>query len=113
HRGVDVFIAIDTSRSILAEDVPPSSMERAKQSLSLLIQKLQGNRVGIIAFAKFAVIQCPLTVDTDAARMFLDIVDTNTVPKQGTSIGEAIRLAFQSFNKDDKAGRDLVQPPLR
>src|SRR6185436_7696578 len=82
QRGMDVFVAVDTSRSMLAEDVTPSRMDRAKQSLSLLIQKLQGNRVGIIAFAKFAVIQCPLTVDTDAAQMFLELVDTNTVPKQ-------------------------------
>ncbi len=108
HRGVDVFIAIDTSRSMLAEDVAPSRMDRAKQSLSLLIRKLQGNRVGIIAFAKFAVIQCPLTVDTDAAQMFLDLVDTNTVPKQGTALGDAIRLAVESFDKEDKTGKVLI-----
>lgn len=108
QRGMDVFVAVDTSRSMLAEDVAPSRMDRAKQSLSLLIQKLGGNRVGIIAFAKFAVIQCPLTVDTEAARMFLDLLDTNTVPKQGTSLGDAIRLGIQSFNKEDKSGKAIV-----
>lgn len=108
QRGVDVFIAIDTSRSMLAEDVAPSRMDRAKQSLGLLIRKLEGNRVGIIAFAKFAVVQCPLTVDTEAAQMFLDLVDTNTVPKQGTALGDAIRLGVESFNKDDKTGKAII-----
>jgi Ca-activated chloride channel family protein len=108
QRGVDVFIAMDTSRSMLAEDVPPSRLDRAKRALSVLIEKLGGNRVGIIAFAKLAVIQCPLTVDNDAARMFLDILDDKTVPEQGTSIGDAIRLALKSFPKDDKSGRAIV-----
>lgn len=108
QKGVDVFIAIDTSRSMLAEDVPPSRMERAKRGLSLLISKLEGNRIGIIAFAKYAVLQCPLTVDTEAARMFLDILDENAVPAQGTAIGDAIRLAVQNFSKDDKTGKAVV-----
>lgn len=108
QRGVDVFIAMDTSRSMLAEDVPPSRLDRAKRGLGELIEKLSGNRIGIIAFAKQAVIQCPLTVDTDAARMFLEILDEKTVPLQGTSLGDAIRLALQSFPKDDKSGRAIV-----
>ncbi len=108
HRGVDVFIAIDTSRSMLAEDVPPSRLERAKRSLELLISKLEGNRVGIIAFAQYPVLQCPLTTDTEAARMFLDIIDEKTVPSQGTSIGDAIRLGVNSFNKEDKTGKAIV-----
>ncbi|MCG3203363.1 MAG: hypothetical protein KCHDKBKB_00019 [Elusimicrobia bacterium] len=108
QRGVDVFIAMDTSRSMLAEDVPPSRLDRAKRSLGLLIEKCAGNRIGIIAFAKHAVIQCPLTVDTDAARMFLEILDDKTVPEQGTAIGEAIELALESFSKDDKSGRAIV-----
>lgn len=107
-RGVDVFIAIDTSKSMLAEDIPPSRLEHAKRALSLLIQKCAGNRIGIIAFAKYAVIQCPLTIDAESATMFLDILDTNAVPEQGTSIGDAIRLANDSFNKDDKAGKVLI-----
>lgn len=108
HRGVDVFIAMDTSRSMLADDVQPSRLERAKRSLGLLIDKLAGNRTGVIAFAKYAVIQCPLTVDTEAARMFLDILDENTVPLQGTAIGDAIRLGIKSFSKDDKTGKVIV-----
>lgn len=108
QHGVDVFIAMDTSRSMLAEDVPPSRLDRAKRSLGLLINKLEGNRVGIIAFAKRAIIQCPLTVDNDAAKMFLEVLDDKAVPEQGTSIGDAIRLALESFPKDDKSGRAIV-----
>jgi len=108
HRGVDVFIALDVSRSMLAEDVQPNRLENAKRALQLLVSKLQGNRVGIIAFAGFAVIQCPLTTDMDAAQMFLDILDTNTVPKQGTALGEAIRLALKGFKKEEKGGKAIV-----
>lgn len=108
QRGVDVFIAVDVSRSMLAEDVSPSRLERAKQTLSQLVQKLKGNRVGVIAFAGYAAIQCPLTVDPDAARLFLEGLDTNTIPDQGTAVGDAIRLATSRFNKDDKSGRAIV-----
>ncbi len=108
HRGVDVFIAMDVSRSMLAEDVPPTRIDRAKRGLGLLINKLEGNRIGIIAFAKRAVVQCPLTVDTDAARMFLELLDDKTIPEQGTSIGDAIRLGLDSFPKDEKTGRAIV-----
>ncbi|MFN0117264.1 MAG: VWA domain-containing protein, partial [Elusimicrobiota bacterium] len=108
HRGVDVFIAIDISKSMMAEDVIPSRLERAKQSLSLLVKKLQGHRVGVIAFAKDAFLQCPLTIDIDAAQMFLEILDTNSVPRQGTSIGDAIRLALDNFPKDEKSGKAVV-----
>lgn len=108
QRGMDVFIAIDTSRSMLAEDVIPSRLDHAKRSLGLLVDKLAGNRVGIIAFAKYPVIQCPLTTDTEAAKLFLEIVDVNTVPKQGTAVGDAIKLALESFNWEDKTGKAIV-----
>jgi Ca-activated chloride channel family protein len=108
QRGVDVFIAMDTSRSMMAEDVPPTRMDHAKRALGLLIDKMQGNRIGIIAFAKRALVQCPLTVDSDAAKMFLDVMNDHTVPEQGTSIGDAIRLAIERFPKDDKGGKALV-----
>lgn len=108
QRGVDVFIAIDTSRSMLAEDVSPSRLARAKQSLSLLIGKLAGNRLGIVAFAKRAILQCPLTTDPDAARLFLESVSERTVPEQGTGIGSAIRLALSHFPKGAKTGRAIV-----
>lgn len=108
RRGVDVFIAVDVSRSMLAEDVAPSRLERAKQSLSYLIQKLKGNRVGIIAFARYAAVQCPLTVDTEAARLFLSSLNTDLIPQQGTAIGDAIRLATNRFNKEDKAGKAII-----
>ncbi len=108
HTGVDVFICLDTSLSMLAEDVQPNRLDHAKRSLKLLASKLQGNRVGIIAFAGYAVIQCPLTIDTDAVQMFLDILDTKTVPDQGTAIGDAIRLALKGFKKEDKFGKAVI-----
>lgn len=108
QRGVDVFIAIDLSRSMLAEDIAPSRLDRAKQSLSLLLQKLSGNRVGIIAFAGYAAIQCPLTIDTDAARMILENLDTNVIGQQGTAIGDALRLAASRFDKDEHTGKAVV-----
>lgn len=108
QRGVDVFIAIDTSRSMLAEDAPPSRLERAKRSLSLLINKLDGNRVGVLAFAGRAVTLCPLTVDTNAARLLLETVNVNTVPEQGTAIGSAIRLALSRFPQGVHSGRAIV-----
>jgi Ca-activated chloride channel family protein len=108
QRGVDVFICIDTSRSMLAEDVAPNRLDRAKRSLGVLIEKLAGNRVGIVAFAKRAVLQCPLTIDPDAARLFLDSVTDHTVPEQGTGVGSAIRLALGRFPKDAKGGRAIV-----
>lgn len=108
QRGVDVFIAMDTSRSMLAEDIVPSRLDKAKRSLGLLVRNLSGHRTGIIAFAKEAIVQCPLTIDTEAAQMFLEVLDTNTIPRQGTSIGAAIRLALDSFPKEDKTGRAIV-----
>jgi len=108
QRGMDVFIALDVSRSMLAEDVPPSRLERAKQSLSLLVGKLEGNRVGVIAFARRAVMQCPLTVDTGAARLLLETVSTHTVPEQGTAVGSAIRLGISRFPEKTQSGRAIV-----
>lgn len=108
HRGSEIFIAMDVSKSMLAEDIPPTRMDRAKRALGLLINELSGNRIGIIAFARYAVIQCPLTIDTDAAKMFLEILDANTVPLQGTAIGDAIRLGLKSFSADEKVGKALV-----
>ena len=91
--GVHVVLAVDTSGSMAAEDVKPSRMEKTKRELASLIDTLAGNRVGIVAFSGMAAIQCPLTTDLNAARMFLTAMHTDMLPIKGTHIGDAVRLA--------------------
>ena len=106
--GVDVVIAIDTSTSMLAEDVKPNRLEMAKQELKGLIKRLKGDRVGIVTFAGVAFVQCPLTLDYAMAEKILDSIDVNSVPVQGTAIGEAIRIATKSFNEKERKYKVLV-----
>ena len=96
--GIDVYILLDVSRSMNAEDIKPNRLEKAKYQISNLIQKLHGDRIGLIIFAGKAYIQFPLTTDYSAAGLFLSAVDVNSVPQQGTSIGSAINLAVESFD---------------
>ena len=96
--GIDVFILLDVSRSMSAEDIKPNRLEKAKYQISNLVQKLHGDRIGLIIFAGKAYIQFPLTTDYSAAGLFLSAVDVNSVPQQGTSIGSAINLAVESFD---------------
>jgi len=108
QEGVEIMIALDVSNSMNAEDIKPSRLERSKYAILKLINKLQGDRLGIIIFAGDAYVQLPLTSDYGAARMFLSNVNTNLVQKQGTAIGSAIALAQKSFSKDSKAGKALI-----
>src|SRR5580704_13020914 len=103
-RGSDLYILIDVSRSMLAQDVPPSRLGRAKADVAALVNRLEGERVGLIAFAGQAVVKCPLTVDYDAFRRALDELDTASAPRGGTAIGDAIRKALEVFHA--KAERD-------
>lgn len=96
--GIDVFILLDVSRSMTAEDIKPNRLEKAKYQISNLIQKLQGDRIGLIIFAGKAYIQFPLTTDYSAAGLFLSAVDVNSVPYPGTAINSAINLAVESFD---------------
>ncbi|MBS2026915.1 MAG: VWA domain-containing protein [Deltaproteobacteria bacterium] len=89
-QGIDVVIALDASKSMLARDVKPSRIERAKLELSGLLDKLNGDRVGIVVFAGDAFVQCPLTNDMAAAKMFLRAIDPMTMPVQGTDVGRAL-----------------------
>lgn len=97
RRGIDLMIAIDVSNSMLARDVPPSRLSKAKREVGALLDRLDGDRVGLIAFAGDAYLQCPLTLDYGAAKMFLDILDPGSVTRQGTNLGAAIRTALLSF----------------
>ncbi|HMN47649.1 MAG TPA: VWA domain-containing protein [Ignavibacteriaceae bacterium] len=96
--GIDVYILLDVSRSMQAEDIKPNRLEKAKYQISNLIQKLQGDRIGLIVFAGQAYIQFPLTTDYSAANLFLSAVDFNSVPQPGTAIASAINMAVQSFD---------------
>ncbi|OIP02319.1 MAG: hypothetical protein AUJ98_01675 [Bacteroidetes bacterium CG2_30_33_31] len=100
RRGADLIIAIDISNSMLAEDIKPNRLTRAKMAISKLIDKLQGDRIGIIVFAGDAYTQLPITTDYGAARMFLASVSTDYINKQGTSISSAINLARETFKSD-------------
>ena len=97
-KGVDVMIALDVSNSMMANDVSPNRLERARLLAARLIDTLQGNRVGIIAFAGDAYLQLPLTTDLTAARLYLQSISTSLVPAQGTNIYDALELADQSMD---------------
>lgn len=99
REGIDLYLVLDVSNSMLAEDIKPNRLERSKLAISTLIDKLQGDRVGIIIFAGNAYKQLPLTTDYSAAKLFLSAVDTKIVPTQGTAIGEAIEMATLSFGE--------------
>lgn len=105
RRGIDVMIALDVSNSMLAEDIRPNRLERAKQAISKLIDQFDGDRIGIIVFAGKAYNQLPITTDYGAAKMFLTAINTSIVPVQGTAIADAIDMAANSFgeSKHNKA----------
>lgn len=108
QKGLDVFIAVDCSLSMQAEDFKPNRMAHAKLILGQLVDRLAGSRIGIIAFAGQAFVQCPLTIDEGAAKDILDTIDTNTVPLPGTVVGEAIRVAMKGLKAGEGQHRVLV-----
>ena len=101
REGIDLFLCVDISNSMHAEDIAPNRLERSKQAINKLISKLQGDRIGIIVFAGNAYVQLPITTDYSAAKMFLSTVDTDLIPTQGTEVGRAIELAIKSFGESD------------
>lgn len=108
HRGRDVIIAMDVSRSMLAPDVAPSRLERAKLLAEDLISDLGSDRLGLVAFAGSAFLQAPLTLDHGAVLAALDELDTSVIPKGGTNIGAAIRTAEEAFGKAEGFSRALI-----
>lgn len=103
-RGSDLYVLIDVSRSMLADDVPPTRLGRAKSDVAALVNRLEGERVGLIAFAGQAVVKCPLTIDYDSFRRALEELDPDSAPRGGTAIGDAIRKGLEVFHA--KADRD-------
>lgn len=108
RKGIDIIVALDTSLSMETEDVQPSRLEKAKHELGALIEELKGDRVGIIIFAGTSFLQCPLTTDYGAARMFLDAINTGTLPVQGTAISKAIRSAIKAFVREERKHKVLI-----
>lgn len=100
QRGVDVMVVLDTSRSMLAEDLPPTRLERAKREVRGLLTKLLGHRVGLVTFAGNARAICPLTHDASTFRLFLDDVDSASNATGGTAIGEGLEVALDAFDDD-------------
>jgi Ca-activated chloride channel family protein len=108
RKGLDLLVAVDTSRSMLSNDVQPSRLERVKLAIQDLIDELQGDRIGLIAFAGRAFLQAPLTIDYDAVIEAVNDLDTKTIPEGGTNISSAITLATQSFGKSAMGNRALI-----
>jgi Ca-activated chloride channel family protein len=108
RRGLDVILALDTSISMKAEDLKPSRLARAKYELSRFIDQLQGDRVGVVAFAGTSYLQCPLTLDYSAAKLFLDACDTGVIGTQGTALADAIETAMKSFNVSEKKHKVII-----
>ena len=106
--GIDVMLALDVSKSMLAQDITPTRLDRAKQMLSRLIDKLGNDRVGIVIFAGKAYLQMPLTGDISAAKMYLSSAGVESVPTQGTVIGDALKMCFASFNSKEKKYKAVV-----
>lgn len=100
REGIDVFVALDVSLSMKAEDIRPSRLDKAKRDVSALLRKLKGDRVGLIVFAGEAFVQFPLTADYSAADLFISAVDVESVPTPGTMIGSAIEKGLESFRDD-------------
>ncbi len=97
--GQDIVVAVDLSRSMLAEDVAPSRLERARLAVLRLMERLDGDRIGLVAFAADAFVQSPLTTDYRAAALFLASMDPEMMPIQGTDLGEALRVAVDAFEE--------------
>ena len=108
REGVDLMIAIDLSNSMMAEDIKPNRLERARQAISKLISKLEGDRIGLIVFAGEAYVQLPITTDYSAAKLFLSNINTKVIPTQGTKIGKAINLSLQSFDMENGQNKAII-----
>jgi len=108
RKGADLMILLDVSNSMLAQDFQPSRLENAKQAIAQLIDNLHDDRIGMIVFAGQAYVQLPVTTDYSAAKLFLNTINTNMVPTQGTAIGAAIDLGMKSFDFKNGTGKAMI-----
>ena len=107
-KGAEIMIALDVSNSMLAEDYSPNRLERAKLAITRLVDKLRDDRIGLIVFAGNSFVQLPITTDYVSAKMFLNSISTDSVPIQGTAIGEAINTAIRSFSAQSEKSRAVI-----
>ncbi len=107
-KGVELIIALDVSNSMLAEDIMPNRLERAKQAISQMVDRLGNDKIGLIVFAGDAYTQLPITTDYASAKMFLSTINTGIVPTQGTAIGKAINLGIRSFGPQEDVSRAII-----
>ncbi|MBR5018985.1 MAG: VWA domain-containing protein [Bacteroidales bacterium] len=107
-QGVEVMIALDVSNSMLAEDYSPNRLERSKLAISRLVDKLQGDRIGLVVFAGQAFVQLPITADYVSAKIFLKSIDTESVPIQGTALAEALMASARSFSTQSERSRAII-----
>jgi len=105
RRGVDLVIALDLSNSMLAQDVKPSRLQRAKLEIESLLKVIKGDRVGLVAFAGVAFLQCPLTLDYATVRLFLDDLNVASLPRAGTDLGQALRKSVEAFEGQEGGER--------
>lgn len=108
RKGLDVIVALDTSKSMLAEDLKPSRLEQAKWGLRDLAQRLRGDRIGLVSFAGSSFLQCPLTTDYAAFMLTLDDVYVGIIPRGGTAIADSLQTAMKNFDPDSPADQAII-----
>jgi Ca-activated chloride channel family protein len=108
RKGADLMICLDVSNSMKAMDLQPNRLEKSKQAITKLIDKLEGDRIGVIVFGGEAYVQLPITTDYAASKLFLESINTDMIPTQGTAIGAAINLAVESFGKDEGKNKAIL-----
>ena len=108
RQGVEVIIALDISNSMLAEDIQPSRLQKAKRLVAQLVDKMQNDKVGMIVFAGDAFVQLPITSDYVSAKMFLQNIEPSLIAAQGTNLSDAIELSSKSFTKQENIGRAII-----
>jgi tetratricopeptide (TPR) repeat protein len=108
RKGIDIMIALDVSKSMLAQDIQPSRLERAKQVVSKIIDNAPDDKIGLVVFAGRAYLQMPMTVDHEAAKMYLSTASPDDVPTQGTVISEALKMCYAAFNPKEKTYKSII-----
>lgn len=108
RKGIDIVVALDISNSMLAQDIKPDRLSRARQALFKLIDKLEGDRIGVVVFAGKAYTQLPVTTDYAAAKMFVSTISTKDIQWQGTAIGEAIGLGISCFDDNEQSKAIII-----
>lgn len=108
REGVEIIIALDVSNSMMAEDIKPNRLERAKLDIAKMVDRLVNDKIGLIVFAGDSYTQIPITTDYVSAKLFLNTISTDIVPRQGTAIGSAIELGMKSFTQQEESSKALI-----